>query len=337
MYVARSTKATHAPEMKMASTRRSTIQPITEAELDVELCEVISGTAPGNDEVHCEELRQIGKVSRRCFLRLFNHSLCTEQVPAKWRHGIIVPLLKPNKPANSTASLLPVTLTSTMRKLMERIVARRVSNCNEDKLQPQRGVFRPAQPTPDTLMQVTSAVRRRKDVERTAAALINYVRAFDSVDHGCIVKGLLSFGVGKHLVAWIAGFLKERRARVRVNDVLSEVISFSGAVPQGSVLGPPLFIVTVDSLSRKLNYRPVLQYGFFADGLTIVCTSADLSAIRQIIQRELDFIVSQIVGRSTAWRSQFAFVHKQKYQATRCAPKLRAHTAKFVNHIFVVV
>ncbi|CCD20778.1 reverse transcriptase (RNA-dependent DNA polymerase), partial [Trypanosoma vivax Y486] len=292
MHMARSTKAPHAPEMKIPSTSQCTFQPITEAELDVALRELSSGTAPGDDEIHCEELKQLGRVSRRCILRLFNYSLRTGQVPAKWRQGIIVPLLKPNKPANSMASFRQVTPASTLRKLMERIVARRVRDCIEDKLQPQQAGFRPARSTLDTLMQVTSAVRRRKDGEKTAAVFIDYARAFDSVDHGCIVKELLSFGVERHLVAWIAGFLKGRTAKVRVNNVLSEDISLTCGVPQGSVLGPLLFIVTVDSLSKRLNCIPGLHHGFFADDLTIVCTSADLGEIQQTIQQGLDCVTN---------------------------------------------
>ncbi|KAG8344806.1 reverse transcriptase (RNA-dependent DNA polymerase) [Trypanosoma vivax] len=286
----RSTKATHAPEMKIPSTRRSAFRPITEAELDVALRELSSGTAPGDDEIHCEELKQLGRVSRRCILRLFNCSLRTGQVQAKWRHGIIVPLLKPNKPANSMASFRPVTLTSALCKLMERIVARRVRDCIEDKLEPQQAGLRPARSTLDTLMQVTSAVRRRKDGTKTADVFIDYARAFDSVDHGCIVKALLPFGVGKHLVAWIAYFLKERTAQVRVNNVLSEDIWLTRGVPQGSVLGPLPFIVTVDSLSKRPNCIHGLQHGFFSGDLTIVCTSADLSEIQQTIQKGLDCI-----------------------------------------------
>ncbi|KAH8606634.1 putative Reverse transcriptase (RNA dependent DNA polymerase) [Trypanosoma vivax] len=98
-----------------------------------------------------------------------------------------------------------------------------------------------------------------------AAVFVDYARPFDSVDHGCIAKGLLPFGVGKHLVAWIAGFLKGRTAKVRVNKVLSEDVGLTCGVPQGSDLGPLLFIVTVDSLSKRLNCVPELQHGFSAD------------------------------------------------------------------------
>ncbi|KAH8614786.1 hypothetical protein ERJ75_000651100 [Trypanosoma vivax] len=144
MYMARSTKAPHAPQLKIPSISHSTLQPVNEAELDVALRELSSGTAPGDDETHCEELKQLGRVSRRCILHLFNYSLRTGQVPAKCKHGIIVPLLKPGKPQNSMTSFRPVTLTIAMCKLMERIVARRVGDCIEDKLQPQQAGFRPA-------------------------------------------------------------------------------------------------------------------------------------------------------------------------------------------------
>ncbi|CCD16008.1 hypothetical protein, unlikely [Trypanosoma congolense IL3000] len=140
----------------------------------------------------------MGRMDRKCVLRLFNCSLKCSQVPEKWKQGVFVSLLKPNKPAGSMASFRPVALTGTLRKLMERIVARRVRDCVEDKLQPQQAGFRPARSTLDTLMQVTSAVRRRRDGEKTAAVFIDYARALDSVDHDCIVKALMFFGVEKH-------------------------------------------------------------------------------------------------------------------------------------------
>ncbi|KAG8339125.1 hypothetical protein TRVL_10047 [Trypanosoma vivax] len=190
------------------------------------------------------------------------------------------------------ASFRPVALMSTLCRLMERTVARRVRGCIEDKLQPQRAVFRAARPTLDTLMQVTSAVRRRKDGERTAAVFIDYARAFDSVDHGCIVRRLLSFGVEKHLVAWIVGFLQGRTAQVRVNNALSEDMCLTCGVPKGSVLLPLPFIVTVDSLSKRPNCIHGLKHGFFAGDLAIVCASADPSDIQQTIQQGLDCITN---------------------------------------------
>ncbi|CCD18575.1 hypothetical protein, conserved [Trypanosoma vivax Y486] len=226
-------------------------------------------------------------------LRLSNCSLRTGQALAKRRHGIIVPLLKPNKPTNSMSSFRPVTLTRALHKLMERIVGRPGGVCIETKPQIHQAGLRPARSTLDTLMQVTSAVRRRKDGEKTAVVFTDCARAFDSVGHGCIVKALLHFGTERHLEAWMAGLLQERTAKVRVNNVLSEDVSLTCGVPQVSALGPVPFIVTVDSLSKRLDCIPVLQDGFFADGRTMVSTSADLSEIQRTIQHGLDCITNR--------------------------------------------
>ncbi|CCD17957.1 hypothetical protein, conserved in T. vivax, (fragment), partial [Trypanosoma vivax Y486] len=133
MYMVRSTKAPHAPEMKVPSTRQCTFQPVTEAEMDVALREPFSGMVQGDDEIHCGELKQPGRVSRRCILRLLNCGLRAGHTPPERSHGFKVSVLKPNMPASSMASFRPVTLTSTLCKLMERIVARRVRGCIEDK------------------------------------------------------------------------------------------------------------------------------------------------------------------------------------------------------------
>ncbi|KAG8344891.1 reverse transcriptase (RNA-dependent DNA polymerase) [Trypanosoma vivax] len=160
------------------------------------------------------------------------------------------------------------------------------------KLLAQRVGVRLARSTLDALMQVTNSSRRRKDSGKTAAVFIDCARAFDSVDRGYIVKELLSFGVGRRLVSWNAGFLQERTAQGRVNNALPEDIDLTCGVPQRSVLGPLLFIVAADSLSRRLSFIPGLQHAFFADDLTIVCASADLSAIQQTIQQGLDCITN---------------------------------------------
>ncbi|KAH8606369.1 putative Reverse transcriptase (RNA dependent DNA polymerase) [Trypanosoma vivax] len=196
-------------------------------------------------------------------------------------------MLKPNEPASGMASFRPVALTRTLCKRMERIVARRVEDSIEDKLQPQRARFRPGQSTLDTLKQVTRHVRRRKDGEKTAVKFTDSARPFDSVVRACIVKGVLSFCVAKPQVAWTAGFPKGHAAKVRVNKVLSEKIGLTRGVPQVSALGPVPFIVTVVSLSKRLDCIPVLQDGFFADGRTMVSTSADLSEIQRTIQQGL--------------------------------------------------
>ncbi|KAG8342243.1 hypothetical protein TRVL_06931 [Trypanosoma vivax] len=189
-------------------------------------------------------------------------------------------------------SFRPVTFTNEWWKQMKRIVEHRVRGCVEDKLQPQQAWFRAARSTMNMLMQVTSPVWHRPDGENTSAVFIGWLRSFDSDDHGCIVKELLSFGVERHLAAWTTCLFHERAAKVRLDNVLTEDISLSCGVPQGSVLGPLLFIVAADSLSKRLDYIHWLHRRFFADDLVVVCANADLREIQQAIYERLDCITN---------------------------------------------
>nr|CCC90778.1 unnamed protein product [Trypanosoma congolense IL3000] len=195
-------------------------------------------------------------------------------------------------------SLRPATPTSTLCKLMEGIVARGVRDRIEGKLQPQQSGFRPTSSTLDTLMQVTSAVRRRKNGEKAAAVFIGYAGAFGSVTIDVQIEALEALGVEVHLVPRIARLWRGRTVQVRVSSIKSEGTQMTCGVPQSSVLGPLLLIAVVDSLSKRLNEIPGFMYSFFADDLTIICIHAEICrGFRKRLRRA--WIASPIGQRSS--------------------------------------
>ncbi|KAH8607193.1 hypothetical protein ERJ75_001436300 [Trypanosoma vivax] len=147
MRASRQTKAPHAPEMKIPGARRSAFRPITEAELDVAVRELSSGTGPGDDEIRCEALKQLGGAAKKRVRRLFNFSLRTGQVPAERWHDATRPLLKPKGAG---------TLTNALCELTERIVKRPIGNRMGTKMRPQQVRLRRARSTPAALMQATA-------------------------------------------------------------------------------------------------------------------------------------------------------------------------------------
>jgi len=158
---------------------------------------------------------------------------------------------------------------------MERLVARRLRDEIETKLQPQQAGFRPHRSTTCALVQIEALMRRPTQDSRTAAVFAECARAFDSVDHGRIMVALQSLGVSPALQRWINVFLSHRCTRVRANGILSDQVPLTCGVPQGSVLGPLLFIIVVDSLSARLNEIPNLHHGLFADDLSLICRHTD--------------------------------------------------------------
>ncbi|KAG8339921.1 hypothetical protein TRVL_09247 [Trypanosoma vivax] len=110
----RGTKTPRALDMKMARTGRTAFRSNTSAELEVELRDLSSGTVLGNDKNRCEELAQIEETTKMGALWPFSCSLRTGRTPAKWMHGIIVPLLKRSESARSMASFRSIMLTRTL-------------------------------------------------------------------------------------------------------------------------------------------------------------------------------------------------------------------------------
>eukprot|EP00796_Vickermania_ingenoplastis_P012730 gene12730-8679_t len=204
----------------------------------------------------------------------------------------------------------PVTLTSTLCKLMERMVARRLRDQIETQLQPQQAGFRPHRSTTNALVQIEALLMRPTQSSRTAAVFVDYARAFDSVDHGCILDALRRLRVNNEMQRWIGSFLSTRTARVRVNNTLSSAVAMTCGVPQGSVLGPILFIIVMDSLNARLNDIPGLHHGFFADDLSLLCQDSDRSTIQTTLQRGLDCVAewsAQHYMELSASKTQYTF------------------------------
>ncbi|KEG09058.1 hypothetical protein DQ04_05911080 [Trypanosoma grayi] len=249
------------------------------AELDRALRLQLLEFASGPDMIHGEALRHLGGGSKHSILTFFNKSLRTGIVPQSWRHGVIIPLLKSGKKAAELASYRPVESTSCLCKLTKRIITERIRDIIEPKLTRQQSGFRPSHSTLDQLLHLRAVMRRpapkdkmaavfvdyakafdtvdndkiilemRRLKDRTAAVFVDYAKAFDTVDNDKIILEMRRLGIPQHIVRWSASFLGNRTAVVRVNKVHSSPASFTRGVPQGTVLGPLMFIIVMNSFS----------------------------------------------------------------------------------------
>ena len=173
-------------------------QPFTIEELDIAIGKMKVRKAPGPDNIHPEQIIMLGKSARRMLLNIFNHSWDNGWTPQSWKSANIIPLLKNGKPKDQVSSYRPISLTSHISKLMERMIERRLCwRINEGQLlcDNQWG-FRPERCTEDKPLLLTQSVINglgRK--EKAVAVAFNFSKPFDNVWRTAVLVKMTQKGI----------------------------------------------------------------------------------------------------------------------------------------------
>jgi hypothetical protein len=238
-------------------------------------------------------LKNLPPCAINTMLSLFNDSWRSGECPMDWRTAIIIPILKPRKPAALPASYRPVALTSCVAKVMERLVADRLSYFLESKglLSPCQAGFRRGRSTEEQLARVCQGVfdgLERRLPERSALCLLDFSRAYDRVWKDALYAKMDRLGVPPCMIRWIRGFLSDRRARVSWNGTLSSLRVFREGLPQGSVLAPLLWLIYVNDLDEDVAWAsPSAGLSLFADDSALLATARSLDSCSDILQPAL--------------------------------------------------
>lgn len=265
--------------------------------------------AVGPGEIPVEAVDHLSDWAKGILLEAMNWTYARGEVPIGWRQGWIIPVLKPGKKEEEIGGYRPVTLTSQVSKVMERMIARRVLFGIGGKLHHSQYGFRAGLSTTDALMEVVDEIVRAFDEyveydrewkerkgltckrapQRAIAVLADFSSAFDTIGHCEVMQQLEKLGCGKYEMRWIRSFISGREGRVKINDESSAWTRFEAGVPQGTVLGPLLFIVALDDLLRQISAAK-LKGVAFADDLTIVVRRRTAEECVVEAQRAMDII-----------------------------------------------
>ena len=218
---------------------------VSEHEIERHLKRCRSGKAPGPDGVTVELLRLAPWTVLSRLAALFSASLALGFVPRRWKRGITRMLPKPGKDHALCSSHRPITLTSVIGKLLERIVARRMLvYCEHHDLLPRhQSGFRPGRnATEQVTLLVQRAVQAMNAGLATAVVALDIARAYDSVWHQGLMYQARSV-IPTPAARWLASFLQDRSLQVQEGLQLSPAFSPTAGVPQGSPLSPLLYIL----------------------------------------------------------------------------------------------
>ena len=228
--------------------------------------------SPGPDDILPIFLKTCSNELAPVLCKVFNFFVQKGQVPKAWKEANVVPVYKGGvKPKDDVGSYRPVSLTSILCKVLEKLISVRIIKYADehDILSDNQFGFRNGRNCEQMLVKFFHHVCKSLDDRKcnlVDGIFLDFSSAFDKVDHNLLLSKLHSLGIRGSLLQWIQSFLFERMQRVVFKGAVSSWVSVTSGVPQGSVLGPIFFVLFVNDLNDVVT-SPLYQ---FADDHTIV-------------------------------------------------------------------
>ena len=226
----------------------------------------------------------LSKPLRHIFSLSFNNGV----VPQQFKIAKVVPIHKSGV-KDQMDNYRPISLLCTFSKILEKIMYNRLSNFLETNnlLSPQQFGFRKSHSTvhPLTLFvnQISNALNKKT---HAIAIFCDIKKAFDTVQHPILLKKLYNMGIRGTELLWFQDYLCNRKQYVSVNGVNSYLRNILFGVPQGSILGPILFLIYINDLPKCSS----LFTSLFADDTKLVATGPDLPLLIQQVNCEFQKI-----------------------------------------------
>ena len=257
------------------------------------------------------------------YTHLFRQSYNSGSPPSSWTHAIVCPIYKKGK-KSLPENYRPVSLTAIPCKLFEHIIVSQIwAHLNEHNIitSNQHG-FRAGMSCETQLIEVLEDWTNvmNKGSGQVDAIVLDFSKAFDMVPHRRLLQKLNSYGISGNTSKWINGFLSTRTHEVVINGTKSKTHKVTSGVPQGTVLGPLLFLVYINDIENNID--------------SSIRLFADDSAIYRPINSIEDSITLQ---RDLFKLQEWADKWQMSFNVKKCKTlRITKRTKNRINHTYVM-
>ena len=219
------------------------------------IASIPNGASCGPDGIPAVMLKKAKVAIGRMLAKFLAKSLETGEIPMILKQAFIIPIHKGGSRAQAV-NFRPISLTSHIMKTCERVLRTCMVNFMEvnGKLDPRQHGSRSGHSTLSQLLQHQDEILQAlENGDNIDSVYLDFSKAYDKVDHGILIHKLRKLGITGKLGRWILGFLSGRRQEVLVRGHKSRSSILISGVPQGSVLGPLLFLIFIGDISEGVT------------------------------------------------------------------------------------
>ena len=271
-------------------------------------------------------IKEAKEVIAPVITKIINLGYDTHSFPSSMKEAVIKPLHKKEDP-NIISNYRPISILPCLSKIFEKSAANQLTKYleNQNLLSASQHAYRKQHGTKTCLFQIINYIQKLLDDKNLVSIVsLDLSKAFDAINHEMLLAKLIKLGLSESALLWIKSYLSERKQCTRFSNYKSKEENVKAGVPQGSILGPLLFICFSNDLYEALENK--CKAYSYADDSQLILHSKN--------QRELKRKIEDIIKISHQWyssncmkanqgKTEILILNTQKIQTQRIKIKVK--------------